>query len=276
MKSPVEENIHVHTMRHGEIERRVGDFISSLHPHQVETRGTYNRALREFLRWISADGEFRFGSEDVERYRKYLAVERSLAGASVTTYLTALRSFCKYLVETGTLVENPVRSMRDSSTPAVQPRPVIAGEDADRLISMIPQTGELGSRDYAIVLLMLRCGLSETEIVRADINDYGIDSSGATMRVQKKGRRKKDAVVTIPSEVRRAMEEYLSRRVLGEGDTPLFRSAGNRTRGMRMTTRGIRSRVNEYIEAAGIKQKQSQRITVGSLRYAMPSIYFNN
>ncbi len=256
--------INAHTMKHGEIQRRVGDFISALHSMQPETRGTYNRSLREFVRWVETEGEFRFSPEEVERYKQYLADERHLANTSVSTYLTALRCFCQYLVVQGILLENPARSIGGSARPEAHSRQPISGEDIDRLLSVISQSGELGSRDYAIVLLMLRCGLSEIEIVRADIKDYQADTSDAMMKVQGKGRRAKDATVTIPSEVRRAMEEYLSRRATEAGDAPLFRSLGNRTHGMRMTTRGIRVRINEYLEAAGLKQG---RITPHSLRH---------
>jgi site-specific recombinase XerD len=43
-------------------------------------------------------------------------------------------------------------------------------------------------------------------------------------------------------------------------------SAGNRTRGERMTSRGIRERMNAYLTVAGVKNGASRRITALSLR----------
>ena len=51
------------------------------------------------------------------------------------------------------------------------------------------------------------------------------------------------------------------------GIDPLFASAGNRTRGERMTTRGVRERVNHYLEVAGVKKGRLRQITPYSLRH---------
>jgi integrase/recombinase XerC len=122
-------------------------------------------------------------------------------------------------------------------------------------------------RDHAMLLLMLQCGLSEIELVRADIRDIAEDEAGRWMMVQGKGRKEKDERVLLPAEARGALEQYLLLRNRPDSKHPLFASAGNRTRGQRMTTRGIRDRINASLVAAGLKQREGRRITPFSLRH---------
>jgi len=65
--------------------RHFDGFVASLRRDTPETRGTYTRALREFLRWFPRDPHFRFRVKDVRRYKHYLAARRKLSEVSVST-----------------------------------------------------------------------------------------------------------------------------------------------------------------------------------------------
>jgi len=242
-------------------------FLRSLRGKRPETRGTYQRALREFVRWFERDGAFRFRVEDVERYKQHLTRRKKLSAVSVSTYLTAVRRFCEYLVHAGVLRGNPARSVEGNKRPQWHSRAVLAPEDVERLLAAVERQDERGIRDYAVVRLMLDCALSEIEIIRANVSDLRKGDQSDVLAVQGKGRTKKDAVVIIPPEVRQAIDDYLRLRGTLVPDQPLFVSAGNRTRGRRMTTRGIRDRVNMYLEQAGIKQGRMREVTPYSLRH---------
>jgi site-specific recombinase XerC len=125
----------------------------------------------------------------------------------------------------------------------------------------------LSPRDFAIAKLMLGCGLSEIEIVRANVMDMANANGGAFLSVQGKGRDRKDQKVLLPEDVKAAIDRYLAARIMKSEDEPLFLSAGNRTHGMRMSTRGVRDRINFYLEKAGIKRGRVRRVTPYSLRH---------
>ena len=247
--------------------RYFSGFVASLRSSAPETRGTYMRALREFLRWFPRDRNFRFRVSDVRRYKRHLERRKHLSAVSVSTYLTAFRRFCDYLVRAGVLKENPGRYVGGNSRPSTHSREYLSPEDVQAIVAAVPQDDLRGTRDYAMILLMLRCALSEIELVRADVRDLFEEDGGNWMAVQGKGRKTKDERVALPSDVTAALSRYLSLRGTHRPAEPLFASAGNRTRGQRMTTRGVRDRVNASLTAAGVKQGKLRRVTPYSLRH---------
>ena len=247
--------------------KHVDAFGRSLSGKRPETRGTYQRALREFTRWFRKDRSFRFREVDVHRYKRHLK-KRRLSDVSIATYLTSLRRFCQFLVDTRVLGSNPAKRVEGSSRPEAHSRDVLSQEEVTRLLGSVQQDDERGLRDYAVIRLMLHCGLSEIEIVRADVGDLTSADGSHVLRVQGKGRVAKDQVVAIPPGVQESLVRYLAvRRGEMGADTPLFASAGNRTRGLRMTTRGIRDRVNFHLERAGVKGEAPRKVSPYSLRH---------
>ncbi len=264
--SPMHPGLSVR-MSNAALIRHYEGFVRSLRRLAPETRGTYQRALREFLRWFRADRHCRFEEADILRYRRYLLEQRGLAAVSVSTYLTSVRRFCEYLLQHRIIAENPARHVGGGGRPACHSRKALSADQVRALINAVHPVDEMGLRDLACIRLMLCCGLSEIELVRADVGDLCLAAPCATLRVQGKGRTAKDAVVQVPREARETLEQYLSVRGPAVPDDPLFASAGNRTRGERMTTRGVRERVNFYLDHAGIKQGMNRRITPYSLRH---------
>ena len=247
-------------------------FLKSLRQKRPETRGTYERALREFFRWSSDDGQVHFLVEDIERYKRYLTFRKKLSPVSVSTYLTAVRRFCEYLVHVGVLVANPARQVYGNGRPRTHSRESLTINEVERLLTAVDRADERGRRDFAVILLMLECALSEIEIIRADVRDLEIANEEAFLAVQGKGCVTKDAVVRLPPDVREAVTQYLATRGPVDPSDPLFASAGNRTRGERMTTRGVRDRVNACLERAGVKQGKLRRLTPYSLRHTAAAL----
>jgi len=186
---------------------------------------------------------------------------------SVSTYLTALRRFCEYLIVKEIIEINPARHVNGNKRPIAHSRETLSALDVESLLNSINKSDVRGRRDYMIVRLMLDAGLSEIEIIRADVGDIKIRSNTFILYVQGKGRRTKDEVVDLPAITKGAIDGYLALRGSTSDSEPLALSAGNRTSGERMTTRGIRNRVNWHLERAGIKQERLRRVTPFSLRH---------
>ena len=249
------------------LRKQFDGFVRSLRSRAPETRGTYERALREFLRWHKADRRCRFITDDILRYKEHLLGEKQLSQVSVSTYLTSVRKFCEFLLQRGVLKENPAKTVGGSGRPTTHSRQTLTADEVRAVLDAVHPGDELGLRDLAFIKLMVLCGLSEIEIVRANAEDLSLEAVNSTLRVQGKGRSSKDAVVQIPPNVRTVLEQYLSVRGSTSPRDPLFASAGNRTRGERMTTRGVRERVNHYLEVAGVKKGRLRQITPYSLRH---------
>ena len=131
----------------------------------------------------------------------------------------------------------------------------------------IDKTDLIGKRDFALIYLMLKCGLREIEVVRANIEDMRSRGNETVLYIQGKAWQTKNDFVIVLPEVNKAINEYLRHRKPKSQQEPLFTAIGNRSKG-RLSTRAIRERVNCYLSKAGIKRKS---ITTHSLRHTCTS-----
>ena len=238
-----------------------------------ETVGTYRRSLNSFEKWFVQQNTFRFTEDDVREYKRYLMEERELSQVSVSTYLTALRRFCQYLTDIGTLTENPAKGVKGNRRPDTHSRSVLTESDIDALEAVLADTTPIDKRDCAIVSLMLYAGLSEIEIVRANVEDLEHTLMGPVLRVQGKGRDVKDQEAPLDPPVLAAVETYLDARDDVHPEDPLFVSHGHRSDGKRLKTRSVRSRINGYLKEAGIKRKG---VTPHSLTHTAALLWLND
>ncbi len=271
-KSDVEATLSLSV---NELARRIEDFVKEyLKDKSPETAGTYKRSLNEFQRWFAVHkNTFKFTTDGIESYKKYLMEERGLHQVSVSTYLTALRRLCQYLVDIGMLTENPARSVKGNRRPSSHSRAVLTEADVEALLKQIVPVNQIGLRDQAIIYLMLYAGLSEIEIIRANLQDLEQTLMGQYLRVQGKGRTVKDQQVPIDPPVMEKVQEYLDTRKRVLPDGPLFVSHGHRSEGKRLNTRSVRSRINLHLTGADIKRPG---VTPHSLTHTAALLWLNS
>lgn len=235
------------------LERFTRDYLKG---KSKETVGTYRRTLNEFERFHALrKATFRWSHEGIEAYKKHLMEVRGLHQVSVSTYLTAVRRFCQYLTDAGVLAENPARKVKGNRRPATHSRSVLTESEITTLLAELSTDTVLDARDRAMVFLMLYAGLSEIEIVRADVEDLDNSLMGVLLRVQGKGRTTKDQEVPLDAHVVDAIRAYQKLRGSVAKDAPLFASHGRRSDGQRLNTRTVRSRVNGVLKRADLKRK---------------------
>jgi integrase/recombinase XerC len=242
------------------------DYVNDLQRRNPETRGTYERTLREFMRWVRLEPELECSAKEIERYKKFLLTKRKLSPVSVTMYLSSVRKFFDYLMSVGVLTSNPAKLVKGGAHNQQHSRKSISVQEVQSLIQAIERKDEIGFRDFAVVKMMITCGLSEIELIRADIGDLKNKKGVMSVALQMKGKKTKDTTIALPNDTKDAIKSYLAFRTNAKDSEPLFMSAGNRTRGQRMTSRGIRERINFYLEKAGVKNGEARKITALSLR----------
>ncbi|MEM1094310.1 MAG: tyrosine-type recombinase/integrase [Bacteroidota bacterium] len=260
----------------GEVDQHLDGFLNEyLSEKSKETRGTYRRSLNTFHRWlVSPQGRtFRFTTPGVENYKRYLVEQKGLHQVSVSTYLTALRRFCQYLVAVGLLQENPARSVKGNRRPTTHSRQILTMTDVSQLLDGLDSATQIGKRDHAIIYMMLYAGLSEIEIIRADLEDLEQTLMGWYLRVQGKGRTVKDQQVPIDPAVMDAIRLYLDTRGRILPSQPLVVSHGHRSEGQRLNTRSVRSRINKHLKEAGLKRPG---VSPHSLTHTAALIWLND
>lgn len=180
-------------------------FERRLSPH---TLSAYRRDLEALQACIGPDD-----SEDVHRLthdalREALMqrMKQGLSARSAHRWLSALRSFFRYLVREGILKDNPAESLRAPK----KGRPLPEVLDTDQLGALLDAHPEdpCEIRDRAIVELLYGAGLRLSELVGLDLGDIHPDNG--TLKVMGKGR--KERIVPFGGAARRALEAWLEVR----------------------------------------------------------------
>ena len=261
-----------------QLSERLDLFVSEyLREKSKETAGTYRRSLNEFERYHATraarpSSQFVFCEADVEAYKTYLMRERELSQVSVSTYLTALRRLCEFLVARGDLAENPARAVKGNRRPESHTRGVLRIGEVEALLEAPPAGTLIGLRDRALMALMVYGGLAEIEIVRADLGDLDRTLMGTFLRVQGKGRQTKDENVPLDAAAAEPLDAYLRARGNPRPKDPLVVSHGHRSDGTRLNTRSVRGRVNAHLRTAGLKRRG---ISPHSLTHTAAIIWLN-
>jgi site-specific recombinase XerD len=118
-----------------------------------------------------------------------------------------------------------------------------------------------GPRDFALICVALGAGLRVSELVAVDVKDILDDAGGGTVIHVRQGKGKKDRMMPVRKEVRKAMDAYLdaSGRTLRDGG-PLFMSQ-DRAMGCRdswrLSTKTATQIIKRAVELAGIEKRVS-------------------
>jgi len=263
-----------------EVESLVSEYLASVGEYKsVETVGTYQRSLNQFVKWLSITKmKSPFTEKGIEAYKRYLIERKGLKEASISTYLTAVRRFCGHLVDSNLISENPASNISGSKRPQDHSRGVLSSDQVDKLLSSIDADDVLGLRDSAIIHCMLFAGLSEIELVRADLGDLEQTLMGNFLRVQGKGRTAKDQQVQLDDKVYDTITSYLKERDEAKNDQPLFVSHGFRSNGKRLTTRAIRNRISLQFELSELKSMMgsAEKLTPHSLTHTAAVLWLKS
>ena len=189
---------------------RVEVLLASFHRYLLHERGLASSTARahvvrarRFLQAHAADGELgKLTAHDVTR--AVLDEAATLSVASAQYFVVALRSFLRFCHLQG-LVESdlstatlPVTGRRRSPLPRG-----ISRSDTEALLRSCDRQQAAGSRDYAVLVTLVRLGASEVAGLTLD----DIDWRAAEVVVRGKGRREER--LPLPADVGEALAGYL-------------------------------------------------------------------
>lgn len=159
---------------------------------------------------------------------------------TINRRLTAIASLYKFLMNDDPTIICPVLARRHYlREPQSLSRPV-SEEDLDKLFSVV-----IDSRDRAMFLIMLRCGLRIAEVARLTIPDVYLEEKYPRLSVYGKGSRER--TVYLSSQAKNALKVYLEERPKVTSDY-LFLGYQNDS----MSTTAIHKRLVRYRSQAAI------------------------
>lgn len=181
----------------------------------------YAEGLRGFINWFegATDREFSLDeitSADVSGYKRHL-MEQGKKPATVNKHLAAIKGLCKWAVGKGHLQHNPATETKPLHLQRQSPK-WLDRKEQHKVVRLAEQDG---TRNLAIVMLMLKAGLRVEEVCNIQIKDIVIGERKGTVTVAY-GKGDKWRVVPTNNGTRKSLEKYLTER---KSDSPwLFSS----------------------------------------------------
>jgi site-specific recombinase XerD len=210
-------------------------------PH-TSTRRHYTSDLRLFFAWVDKLPAA-ITISDVDAYITHCQ-EQGHTIATINRRLTALRSFYQFLAtEIDGPPPNPILPRRHFVRHRRSLPRDVTDDKLDRLFTVITS-----SRDKAIFLLMLRCGLRVGEIRHLSLADLDLQASpGQLPRLWVHGKGGKQRVVYLSPQTLAVLSDWLAVRP-NNPDGAMFLNRYNR----RLSVTGIQKRLAKYCRQAEI------------------------
>jgi len=238
-----------------------------LHEQDVTegTRGTYRRALRQFVVWLRETGRDQrmatLQREDILAYKEGLLATKT--ASTVSCYLTAVRRLFGWL-ESRKAYPDITRGIKGAKKARGHRKDCLTVGQIRGALETVDRSTVEGKRDFALLNLLVRTGLRTVEVARAQISDLRQESGTAVLWIQGKGRQEKDDFVLLVEDTLRPLREYLTARGPVSEQEPLFVSVSDRNAGQALTTRSLSRVVKEAFRRIGL---DDSRLTAHSCRH---------
>ena len=243
-----------------------GAFNAGLYSRFIEyldasekTIQTYTRALKQFFAFLQRQEITAPTVDTIRAYKKELTA--SVKPATVQAYIFVVRKFFSW-AETEGLYPNIAGQIKGAKIDREPKKDYLTSSQVKAVLSEVDRSTIQGKRDYAILALMVTCGLRDIEVSRANKEDLRTVGNNTALFIQGKGHTEKADFVIVPEATEAAIREYLSAK--SDASEALFTSLSNNSKGQRMTTRSISGVCKEAMKAAGYN---SERLTAHSLRH---------
>ena len=240
-------------------------YLSSEKRFSEHTIESYATDLKQFTSFLSA--EFQIIDEineiSFQIIRTWIAslLEKGINPRSVNRKISTLKTYFKFLIREGELIENPM-------TKVVAPKskkrlPVVIEEDqiASLLNEVEFEIGFVGQRNKLIIELFYVTGIRLSELINIKISD--VDLNNQSIKVL--GKRNKERIIPLSSNVVNDLNNFIENN---QQNKYLFTNLD----GNKLYTKLVYRLVNKYIGEISSVNKKSPHI----LRHTFATHMLNN
>lgn len=259
-----------------ELERTQDHEITQITPKRIEdllewfissqdvkesSKSLYRRTLRLYFSWVSRKSLHlsQVSRAELLSYKEEL-LSSGKSSLSVGSYITSVRRFYEW-TEANKIYPNVAKGIKSPKRKQQFRKQPLRPEQASTLLSYYQNKG---SRDYAIVNLLLRTGLRTIEAIRANVEDITYKGTQRVLLVHGKGKDEKDDFAILTDKAYEPLKAYLLTRPEAQPWEPLFVSYSNNSKGERLSTRTVSGIAKEGLKAVGL---DSRAFTAHSLRH---------
>ncbi len=230
----------------------IKEFIENLSSEKGYSPNTcrgYKNDLIEFCNYLT-ESNLPLDPQKIDGLviRSYLGfLHKKDKKTSIARKLSALRSFFRFMLRTGTLKENPAEGVLTPKRNKTIPN-YLSVDDMFRLLDIPQKDTILGKRNQAILESLYSTGVRIAEL--AGLNISNVDFHSGIIRVLGKGN--KERLVPIGEKALSAIKRYLAERTKKEGkpslESPLFIN----NKGGRLTTRSMARVLENTLKQSGL------------------------
>lgn len=233
----------------------------------------YVSCIRQFAKWLQANGIEQPTRAHIKEYRDHLAASDLKAGTQ-SQYLRAVRHFFRWTASEGlypNIADNVHGAKVDNKAHKRDEVPISA---LPGIAASIDRETEQGKRLYAMFMLCVCNGTRCVELHRANVGDLKTVNGHTWLYLQGKGHDEADQKQLLIDPVAEAVRDYLDARAEPVAPkSPLFTVTGNRCGrdasgkpSKRVSTNAISAALKTLLKANGY---DSDRLTAHSLRHSM-------
>lgn len=248
------------------------EYLRAVKNTSENTLASYKRDLARMAGYMAQRGITKESDVTEDRLRDYVAglKEEQFAASSINRHMTSLKTFFTYLLESGSIEENPAEKLKAPKVEKTEPR-ILTTMEIDELFSLDFGDDPKGIRDRAILELMFATGLKTSEII--DLKLDNIDMGLGCVRLSGERRHREDRLIPFGKKARTALQRYLleARNELLSGNEECESVFLNYT-GSPMSRQGLWKLIKSYVKKAGIKSD----VTPFTLRHSFAKQLLDN
>jgi len=247
------------------IQNKFITYLSSEKRFSEHTIKSYATDLKQFTSFLSSEFQIIYEINEIsfQIIRTWIAslLEKGINPRSVNRKISTLKTFFKFLIREGELIENPM--IKVVAPKSKKRLPIFIEEDQIKsLLNEVQfESGFIGQRNKLIIELFYVTGIRLSELINIKISD--VDFSNQSIKVL--GKRKKERIIPLSSSMINSLDNFIKNN---HKNHFLFTNLD----GVKLYTKLVYRVVNKYIAKISSVNKKSPHI----LRHTFATHMLNN
>lgn len=224
------------------------------------TISSYLRDATQFSEYLQEHHKCRLRDAKSEMVQEYMSwmLSRGKSAASATRFLASIKSFYTYLQTTGTIKNNPAKSVTAAKVERKYPE-ILTSREVELFLEQPQCVDAKGFRDHAMLELLYATGIRVSELISLNLDDLNL--AAGFIHCESRG---KERVIPLYQAAIKALHDYVKsirpQLIADHDETALFVNMN----GERMSRQGFWKIIKHYQEKAGIEKE----ITPHTLRHS--------
>ncbi len=180
--------------------------------YSAKTVLSYETDLRQFEQFLAGDFNCRPGEANYGLVRSWIVslVEDGIGNSSINRKIACLRSFYKYLLKKGLIVQNPMQKIKLLKSPKRIPH-FVKEEDTNKMLDHVAfGNSHEGLRDQLLLELFYGTGIRLSELI--NLKENRVNLKDRTLKVL--GKRNKERVIPFTVHLAHLVDGYIKVRNL--------------------------------------------------------------